>query len=151
MSADRLADNVTIADLTASNTLDDPVEYVRQVFGNMIDCRRQWGTAFVRIGTTGRGIAPNYRVAPEAPETPGLDTGEGVQAAIEEIEALSKSIDRHGQYAAFHGRSHRQLQWGTKELREEHWSAARMSHDEVQTLLGSLRGFKRRQAASPPS
>ena len=32
--------------------------------GNMVDCHNGHGAAYVVIGTSGKGVAPHYRVAP---------------------------------------------------------------------------------------
>jgi hypothetical protein len=53
--------------------------------------------------------------------------------------------DLSGYFLAFHGPNHKQLEWGARELRAEHWSSRAMSYDDVQALLGKLRGFKARK------
>jgi len=121
-----LADNVTIADI--ATRLNRPDEYMRRVLGNMSSCKKKHGAAFVRIGTTGRGLAPHYRVEPEF-----------------EFEKILDGDLWDAQFVAYHGRSHKQLSWGFGELRDDHWSVDKMSFEEVQHLLGSLRSFERRK------
>jgi hypothetical protein len=124
-----LPENATISDILP--TLDNAESYVRQVLGNMADYRKTHGAAVVRLGTTGRGIAPHYRVQKEHDEA-----GFG--------ELLGRVIDdESGYFTAFHGRSHKQLAWGSRELRGQHWSTRAMSFDEVQSVLGQLRGYQR--------
>ena len=126
MASARLADDAIIADIITN--LDNPAEYVRGVFGNMLDCKKKYGTAFVRIGTTGRGIVPHYRVEPEF-----------------NIEMFVNDELFAAHFVAFHGRNHKRLDWGFGELRGEHWSDRKMSYDQVQNLLGSLRNFERKK------
>ena len=126
MGKHELAGKSTICDIIEK--LDDPEEYLRSVLENMLACRKKHGTAFVRIGTTGRGIAPHYQVAPEFT-----------------WDSFAKEELLAAQFVAFHGRSHKQFNWGIEELQLEHWSDGTMSFDEVQNLLGSLRGFSRKE------
>jgi hypothetical protein len=51
--------------------------------------------------------------------------------------------DQAGYFLAFNGRNHKRLEWGAKELRGESWSTRAMSYDDVQILLGKLRGIAR--------
>src|SRR5262245_2287327 len=91
MTAPGLPDDVTIADI--ASTLDGTVDYVRGVFGNVIEFKKQHGAAFVRIGTTGRGIVPHYRIEPGQPA--------GVEDWMDDA-----------YWTAFHGRNHKKLEWG---------------------------------------
>lgn len=58
-----ISNDAIISDIVAS--LDNAESYVRAVFGNMVDYRKTHGTAFVRIGTTGQGVVPHYRIQKE--------------------------------------------------------------------------------------
>jgi hypothetical protein len=116
----QIPDDAKISDIIAK--LDSPIEYVRRVLGNMGSCRKKHGTAFVRIGTTGRGVVPHYRVGPEF-----------------SLEVFNDNDVLAAQFVAFLGRSHKQLPWGFGELNGDNWSLGRMNYDEVQILLGSLR------------
>jgi hypothetical protein len=130
MPDSEIPNDVVISDIL--HTLDRPEQYVRRVFGNMVEYRKEHGTAVVRIGRTGRGIAPHYRVQVE-------------HSAIGEV-AGHFNDDPSEYFMAFHGRSHQQLEWGARELRTEHWSSRAMIYDDVQALLGKLRGFKARKS-----
>ena len=129
----QLPDSATIEDVV--NTLENPIDYVRQVFGNMTAIRREHGSAVVSIGTTGRGIFPHYRV------DPGRSI-EAIHKMLQEEEGGEELLDAH--FVAFHGRNHKQLDWGPGELHGEHWSASHMTWEEVRELLGRLRGYERR-------
>lgn len=121
-----LGDSPTIKDIV--NTLANPKEYVRKVLENMIACKKEHGLASVAIGKTGRGIVPNYRVSPDI-----LSDWQG-------------KIDPGEFFKAYNGRSHKRIEdWDVWELREEHWSDLRMSFEQVQNLLGELRGFQRKR------
>jgi hypothetical protein len=97
----------------------------------MVDYAKVHGAAVLRLGTTGRGIAPHYRVQKE-------------HSAIGDLVGHLDS-DESGYFTAFHGRTHKQLDWGAHELRTEHWSTRAMTYEEVQSLLGDLRRFKKGQ------
>jgi hypothetical protein len=125
VSMSKLSHKATIADIIS--TLNKPVEYVRGVFGNMVDCKKEHGNAFVRIGKTGRGISPHYRVEPELSPY-----------------AIDDAFDPIVEFTAFDGRNHKKLDWEWPEVRGHHWSSETMSYEEVQNLLGSLRNFKRK-------
>src|SRR5215468_945288 len=64
MKKSSLPDDVSIADIVWY--LTDPIEYLRSVVGNMYECKKRKGfendDPVVRIGTTGKGRAPHYRV-----------------------------------------------------------------------------------------
>ena len=122
--------NTKISDIIDS--VDDAEAYVRGVLENMYKCRREHGSALVKVGTTGRGISPHYRVAPA-----------GDQSGDVSIEGFEKFLDTN--YVAYDGRSHEKLPWGPLELKEAHWSEADMAFHEVEALLGQLRkpGYRR--------
>ena len=123
----KISNDATLSDIVSS--LDNAKEYVRRVFGRMVEYRKDHGSAVLRLGTTGRGIAPHYRVQKEHSKT-----GEFLGYILE---------DQPGYFTAFHGRSHKKLEWGAQELHTEHWSTRAMTFDEVQSLLGTLRQVDR--------
>ncbi|MEQ8510451.1 MAG: hypothetical protein RIB43_15710 [Rhodospirillaceae bacterium] len=116
-----ISENATIGDILSK--LDNPTEYIRRVLANMHLCRKEFGSALVRIGTTGQGVAPHYRIEPE----PDLQT-------------LAENWDAH--FTAYHGRSHKRLDWGFGELEDDHWSDESLTFEQVQSLLGDLRKSK---------
>jgi hypothetical protein len=125
MARAKLADNATIEEII--DYLDNPVEYVRGVFGNMHKCKKDHGTAFVKIGTTGSGIAPHYRVEPEW-----------------QLDDFSRDELFDAHFVAYNDRNHKALDWGFRELRSEHWSENKMSYDDVRNILALLRNFKQK-------
>jgi hypothetical protein len=121
MTEEGLPDDVTVATIVA--TLDKPVEYLRGMLQNMQACRKQHGSARVSIGTTGRGVAPHYRVAPDE----------------DCLELLDNNQDVSEHFVAYHGRSHKRMDWGLDELQVMHWSYGSMTFDEIRNLLGRMR------------
>src|ERR1700675_142568 len=102
MQAPFLALDTTIADI--ARTLANPKAYVRGVFENMHACKQEKGSAFVRIGTTGRGIVPHYRVSPDTHQM------------LDDEVLLNPQDDRWSDlFVAFNGRNHRRLPWASKE------------------------------------
>ena len=59
--ANLLQPDATIADALPGITGKE--EYVRQIAGNLIECKRAHGNASVRIGVTGDGTAPYNRIS----------------------------------------------------------------------------------------
>src|SRR5437879_5011039 len=89
----------TIADVAGH--LTKPTEYVRQVLAKMLDCRRDYAEPSVRIGVTGKGRSPHYRIEYPSDPFPAI-------------------------FDAFHGASHKKLV-DEDYLRDEHWSRRSMS------------------------
>lgn len=130
MAAPHIPPDSTIRDIVP--TLHGATEYVRAVFGNMADFQKEHGGAYVRIGTTGRGRVPNYRL----------------QFAYSEVTDFVVGEDEK-YFSAFSGRTHRKLEWGSKELQSESWSTRVMNFAEVGTLLGELRNFTKNRGRPP--
>lgn len=107
------------------STLSKPTEYVRGIVGSMASYQREHGPCVVRIGTTGHGIQPNYRLEPEHSESDDWDVSFGKVMKL----------------AAFNGSSHKPV-WDAMDIRGDHWSSGFLNFKEVQSILGSLRGFK---------
>ena len=131
-----IADDATIADIV--DDLNAPEEYVRQVVGHMWDCWRQHDAASVRIGVTGRGRAPHYRIEHQkgvfavyrgSGHTQIEDLGE--QPAIDIFAFLGEGPSKPKEPSPDHI------------FMDEHWSSRVMTFDEVKTLLGQLRQRRR--------
>jgi hypothetical protein len=126
--------------LTPGATLEDVLptlwnadKYLSGMLANMVLCKREHGSARVRIGVAGDGVAPHYRVEP----------GESMVAAIMSALSEGKEDDLARYFVAYHGRSHNKLKWGKEELiSSRNWSVSRASSDDVQELLGKIRGYK---------
>jgi hypothetical protein len=133
-----LSREMTIADIIDS--LMNPEDYLCGVLDNMRDWKNEHGTAYVSIGTTGQGIAPHYRVGPSS------DSLESIKHLdLDKRDDLIEFLREYSKHCrAFHGRSHKRLDWGVLELRNQHWSTRQMSFEEVQSLLGQFRGYKRK-------
>ena len=128
MARPKLPENATISDVLG--LLENAEEFVRGALGNMTAFKKKHGSAFVRIGVTGIGAFPHYRVEPAG----------SADDFLKDFIAGDKNLERH--FTAYHGRNHKQLDWGVAELRGEHWSTGIMNYDAIQHLLGELRGFK---------
>lgn len=131
-----LADDVTLRDLVRAHTLNQPVRYVRGLLENMVACRQRFGTATVQLGITGEGRSPHYRVSPVP------DPEEDFETSLDyTVDAWNTGHDPQQRYAAFHGMSHDPLAIAPNELKGGHWSSGRSDFEEVQALLGELRGL----------
>jgi hypothetical protein len=123
--------------------LRDPAEYVRRVLQNKKNCKDEFRQpVVVRIGITGEGVAPHYRIEPEE----GLSNAIGRQLLVpnpqEELDG-EIAYTNAAFYRAYNGSSHEhQSAWGHRELQSESWSNHSMTFEDVRKLLGDLRGFK---------
>ena len=146
MPGNAIPKNATLAFLVESGRLRDRDKYVRGILNNMMLCRVEHKSeAIVRIGTTGEGVHPHYRVEPE---------GGVIEARIDLVHQMGeddftaeKQARREADmattyYKAYDGRSHKQLKWGKSELQGYSWSDRSMNISQVQQLLGSVRGYK---------
>lgn len=137
----RISNDATIEDIIS--TLENPLGYVLGVLSNMTNVRRelrnrqiiaQDDTVAVRIGITGQGKFPHYRIDPNNL----LDALLGQLSTDEaQYKQSKKLLDAH--FVAFDGRNHEVIdRWGPTELRDDHWSIGRMTRDEVLMLRGTL-------------
>lgn len=106
-----LAQDATLRDVLPS--LPNPESFVRQVVGVMHEAAKEHGEIVVRLGITGTGKAPNYR--------------------IEDANSGAPLI-------ALDGANHQRWPDGENFSAATNWSSAAMTKDEVAKLLGELRG-----------
>ena len=101
-------------------------EYVRQIVGNLMECKRAHGNASVRIGITGDGTAPYNRIS------------------------YFNDAEKEIAFGAFVGASPFK---NSMRVNDDTWSTASMTFAEVQAVLGELRQFKVRHPmdAQPPA
>ncbi len=100
------------------STLKSPDAYVAGVFGKVNECRRAHGNAAVRIGVTGKGLMPYYRVI--------FDAEQGEPDINDRI------------FGAYFD-NHTPLEWTTAESSNALWSSRFMTYDEVRALLAEIR------------
>ena len=112
-----LPKDATIA--TVLPTLTRPENYITSVLGHMFACKREQGTASVRIGAMGEGKTPHYKVEYVVP-------GQKYPYPI---------------FGVFDGRNHKPLV-DEDALRDEHWSLQTLGIEEVQAVLGAVRKEK---------
>lgn len=103
-------------------TVREPERYLRGILRNMLDCKREQGTAFVRIGLTGEGIAPNYLVTSNESDPDGFPFG-------------SAKYMR-----AFNGRTHHSLFLKDHQLIGCSWSRDVAEGARVYDLLKAVKG-----------
>ena len=60
--SDIIPADATIASIAQAHTLNRPLRYVLNVYTHMWSCKKKFGNAFVRVGITGEGKAPHYRI-----------------------------------------------------------------------------------------
>jgi hypothetical protein len=121
--------NLLQSDATITDALPGIIgkeEYVRQIVGNLMECKRAHGNASVRIGITGDGTAPYNRIS------------------------YFNDAEKEIAFGAFVGANPFK---NSMRVNDDTWSTASMTFAEVQTLLGELRQFKVRHPmdAQPPA
>jgi hypothetical protein len=131
-----LGRDVTIANLL--ETLARPEDYVRGVLENLYACLSQRsgsqkGDLFVRIGVTGNGIVPHYRI--DYFSSKGLG-----------------NISVCATFGAFDGRTHKKIalleeasiQRDESILLDQNWSTRSTTFKEIENLLGQIRDIKKK-------
>lgn len=113
---DVIASDATIA--TVLSSLKNPERYVCGVLDQMFVCRKARGNAAVRIGVTGTGLMPYYRVI--------FDTADG-------------SPDSNDRIFGAYFDNHTPLEWKSREASNRLWSSCFMTFEEVQALLPQVR------------
>lgn len=112
MSRTPIARDATITDVL--RTLADPEEYVRRVLSTVSSIRSKHGSVVVRIGVTGNGFLPNYRIDHSGTSCEPIN--------------------------AFDGATHKPFT-DVANIDTENWSTCSMTYDEVRELLGRIRGL----------
>ncbi len=111
--------NVTLRDLVGK--LNDPVAFIRGVIGVMHETKKEHGDVVVRLGLTGTGKLPNYRLDSAV-------TGQPIQA--------------------FDGNGHGAWKGEEDFTAPTNWSTEAMTRTEVEDVLAELTGFKRKGSPS---
>ena len=112
-----LRQDSTLKDLRLSSK--EAAAFVRKVIAVMRVVRRDDGDLLLRMGVTGTGVAPNYRLEKQ--------DGEPIVA-----------ID---------GANHQPWPAGTRFDGLENWSTATMSYADVEDVISSLTGYQRGRAS----
>ncbi len=121
-----IASNARINDLV--HLLSDPVAYVRGVLWNFDHFRYDPETSVIRVGTTGAGRHPNYKIEkPSAPVT--------IELQNRRFKFTVTVTPAH----TFSGRNHREMtELDDCERHDEHWSSETTTIAELQALLANL-------------
>lgn len=141
MIDNELCADTTLADIVTR--LHNPKRYIQRVLQNMEECGKNHGSVRVRIGITGTGDRPNYRIEPEHPERIDLNLltakmrGELPDERHKELEVQLAHFAAH--FSAYNGNSHERLADG--HLHEAHWSDRYMSLEEVRNMLRHFREY----------
>ncbi len=117
MNEPPLGYSATIKDVL--HTLRDPVEYVRGVLGNFYACGLSTEQSSVRIGVSGNGIVPNYKIE--------IQSNYDIYFMCS---GMTHKVKSRQWYSMFGGES---------------WSDNYMTFSEVRDLLGQLRGVRRQR------
>lgn len=112
----RLDPDATLRSVISS--LLDPDDFVSRAFGVVHVATKEHGSVLMRLGVTGTGKLPNYRLDSAA-------TGQPIVA-----------ID---------GNNHAPWAGPSDISRPDNWSTATMTKGEIEALLGELRNFKRKE------
>jgi hypothetical protein len=122
--SDQMTLGSRISDLV--HILPDPIEYVSGVVGNFVSYGYDPETSAIRIGITGTGVAPNYKI-----EKPRVPVTVSVRSHSFEMTMTPANT--------FCGRNHREMtELDDLERHDENWSTDVMSFAELTALLASL-------------
>lgn len=145
MADQPIASDATLEDVVGQ--LSKPEDYIRRVLENMLRCKKQNNSAYLRLGVLGTGQIPNYRI-------------EYLGKAGKITAGITGKQEAKIVFGAFNGRNHIEMvgigdydidQLFAGEERPErvlhygHWSEKAMTVEEVQGLLGQIRQFKKRK------
>jgi len=120
-----------ISDLV--DVLSDPVEYVSGIVSNFVSHGHDREASAIRIGVTGRGIFPNYKI-----EEPGVPMTITVRSCRFDMTMTPART--------FNGRNHREMmELDDHERNDKNWSAAKMSFAELEVLLSKILQNKKKQ------
>lgn len=131
----KLPENITMAELIRLDLLKNPESYVRDVWKNCLNFKKQhegFNANFrVRLGLSGRGSAPNYRIE--------FETRPDVSYTDQEASDHFRGIKNHVAFdylaaknTAFSGVGHREKVSG---LIQENWSTATEGENEIREIL----------------
>lgn len=127
----KLPENVTIQYLVRNGLLRKPEDYIRSVWRNCLNFRKDHGAFCVRLGLSGTGDSPNYRiefaVAPK--EQPTSEEAGDFFAGRKSHPAMEALVAKN---SAFSGRSHKVSVTG---LDRDNWSTATQDEDAILSLL----------------
>ncbi|MDD1498484.1 hypothetical protein PVA19_08665 [Agrobacterium sp. CNPSo 3708] len=123
--------------LVKHNLLFKPVDWLPAMYGNFIKAQKKYGPSCVRIGLSGKGHSPNYRIEP-LNEPPKATPEEFEKALLYDGShpQVDKMIARN---TAFSGRSHKQPSTLQGSLDQENWSSAVNTEIEIKDLLQQVR------------
>ncbi len=117
----QLAPMTRIIDLVQTLTAD----YIRNILANFVSRGFDPETSVIRIGVSGRGLAPNYKI--EKPSFLQTLTIGSIQYTFTVTPACT-----------FNGRNHREMtELDDLERHDDHWSNVTSSFAELRALLGS--------------
>lgn len=137
----KLPGNVTIRSLMHNGLLHKPEEYIRNMWRNCLVFKKDHGAFRVRLGLSGTGQAPNYRiefaVAPK--EQPTSEEIGDFFAGRKSHPALDALVARNN---AFSGRSHKISLTG---LDHDNWSTATQDEEEILSLLQEFVDARRKE------
>ena len=142
MARKMLPKNASLRFLVESNRLRDPDKYLSRVLNNMISFQQRFETAaVVRIGTTGEGRAPHYRVEPQGLDVMDEEIFSLGNDSTQEEQARLRARTLAAHYTAYNGASHKTLSWGRDELQKYSWSDNSTSVQGVRALIAKVRGL----------
>lgn len=126
-----LDEATTLRDLWKNGQLSYAQEYLRRVFIQHNDISKDLGECVIRIGLTGTGHSPNYRVEPILinDDPVSLEAMISGKATSEQERVALRALSNR--QAIFSGRSHKRIDLSPG---NENWSRHAMTLSELQAL-----------------
>lgn len=135
----KLPHDANLEYIVNNGLVNRPSDWIRGVFGNLLKLPKEYGPYCVRIGLTGTGHSPNYRIEPinEAERTPEDD-----EATIFNIPNTPRWAYLEARNNAFDGRNHKKTS-RLSGLAQDNWSTRTSTEQEIKDLLQRLRSVPR--------
>lgn len=140
----KLPPDATLTYIIDNGLLNKPSDWIRDVYRNLLSLPKDRGPYCVRIGLSGTGHGPNYRIEPlhEPEETP-----EDRLASITNIPDTPRWAYLLALNNAYDGRSHKH---STKlsGLARDNWSAKTSTEQDIKDRRGYIPQRRRLRSAS---
>ncbi|WP_129567292.1 hypothetical protein [Agrobacterium tumefaciens] len=132
----KLPSNADIKFLVNNGLLYKPSDWLPSMYGNLLKSQKLIGPCSLRIGLSGTGHSPNYRIEPLS-EPPAATQDEFDNAMFRG--GSHPSVDHlHARTTAFSGRSHKKAE-NLHSLHSENWSSAVSTEDDIKALIKQVR------------
>ena len=133
----KLPSDANVTFLVNNGLLYKPSDWLPSMYGNFRKLQKQYGVSCVRIGLSGTGHSPNYRIEPIS--KPSSATKEEFDDAMIRGGSHPQVDYLIARNTAFNGRSHKKPDNLQGSLNQENWSSSVCTEDDIKALLKQVR------------